>query len=240
MEKKDFPVVVKEEREIKRITFAKFFEDLFSAFNVERGLVYTVKMLFWKPGKLVNLYLYDGRYRVFNSFRLLFLSTAISLFVFYLTSSTSFFDGFQEGLMEGAEQDMKLQTGSFQDIFFDWYNLLLWIAIPIYGFFAYLFNRKSGYNYAEHMVAQSFFLSGSNIIYLLTLLVLVFPSTTLLVIVTLSALLYYFWIIPQWLGGKGVWFYLKNAIAYALAIFVWMIVVSVVIFIIMLSMEVPA
>ena len=131
MEENDFPIHVKEDREIRRITFKKFFVDVFSAFNVERGLVYTVKLLFSHPGKLVKLYLTDGRFRIFNPFRLLIFTTAISLFIMYLNANSDFIQSLETGIADGSEE--AIQQELFMDILFDWYNLALWISIPIYG-----------------------------------------------------------------------------------------------------------
>ena len=74
------------------------FSDVFSMFNIERGLVYTLKLLFSKPGVLLNLYLKEGRYLIFNSFRLLILTTAISLLAMRLISPEDFLRGFAEGM----------------------------------------------------------------------------------------------------------------------------------------------
>lgn len=215
MEEHEFPIRVKEDREIKRITFKKFFIDVFSAFNVERGLVYTVKLLFSHPGNLVRLYLADGRFRVFNPFRLLIFTTAVSLFIMYLNANSEFIQSLETGLSDGSEE--ALQQELFQEILFDWYNLALWISIPIYGLMSYLFNRKTGYNYAEHMVAQTFYLCGINIINMLNGITLLVSTLWIFVIVLLLTMIYYFWIIPQWLGGKGFKFYFKNFIAFILA-----------------------
>ncbi len=171
---KKFPIEVEEIREINRITFKQSVLDLLNAFNVERGLLYTLKLLFVNPGKIVNLYLFEGRYKVVNAFRLLILTTAVSLFVMYIVGVDEFLmefeKGFNKGIAEKEVEDSEFISGVMARVFFDWYNLFLWIGIPIYAFFTYLFFSKKNYNFAEHMVIQSFYISALNV-----LTIVVFP-----------------------------------------------------------------
>ncbi len=163
-----YPIEVNETRKINRITIKQSFLDLMNAFNLERGLIFTIKLLFISPSKIVKLYLNEGRFKIVNAFRLLILTTAASLFILYLAdvddllvpSDKEFLEGFANEEQVGADY----LTGMMKQIYFDWYNLFLWIAIPIYGFFTYLLYRKNRYNFAEHMVIQSFHISGLNVI----------------------------------------------------------------------------
>lgn len=163
-----YPIEVNETRKINRITIKQSFLDLLNAFNVERGLIYTLKLLFIRPGRIVRLYLAEGRYRIVNAFRLLILSTALSLFVMYLAGVDDFLMEFEKGFSQGfndtQQGDAKYVGGLMQKIFFDHYNLFLWISIPIYGVFAYLIFKRKGYNYAEHLVIQSFYICALNVI----------------------------------------------------------------------------
>ncbi|WP_421764510.1 DUF3667 domain-containing protein [Ekhidna sp.] len=163
-----YPIEVNEKRTINRITLKQSFLDLLNAFNVERGLIYTLKLLFVHPGKIVRLYLAEGRYKIVNAFRLLILSTALSVFVMYLSGVDDFLlefeKGFNEGFRDTQQGDSEYIGGLMQKIFFDQYNLFLWIAIPIYGIFAYLIFKIKQYNYAEHLVIQSFYICGLNVI----------------------------------------------------------------------------
>ncbi|MEO9872047.1 hypothetical protein [Ekhidna sp.] len=167
-----YPIEVEEKRKINRITLKQSVLDLLNAFNIERGLIYTLKLLFVNPDKIVIFYLGEGRFRIFNVFRLLILTTAVSLFVMYLAGVDDllleFEKGFNKGLTEKEEGQIGYLSGLMQQLFFDWYNLFLWIAIPIYGFFTFLFFPKKGYNYAEHLVIQSFYICALNVIAIVT------------------------------------------------------------------------
>lgn len=220
-----YPITIQEERKIKRVSFGHFISDVFGAFNLERGLVFTFKLLFSKPGYLVQLYLNEGRFKIFNPFRLLLLTTALSLFVFYFVGPESFIAGFAAGMSsseEGAPDTEKLQQ-----LFLDWYNLILWIAIPIYGLFSYLFNRKVGYNYAEHMVIQTFYISALNIISTVGVVFgLMTSSLTVLIGLLCLSVIYYFWLLSGWLGQRKGLFIVKNVVGYVLANLMYIIFIA--------------
>lgn len=162
MEEK-YPIEITEKREVKRITVKQSITDFLDAFNVERGLIFTLKLLFAKPGKLVRFYLTNGRFKIVNAFRLLIITTTVSLIILNYTSS------FQE--LYSVHGDNPEETEELSNLmgklFTDWYNLVLWAAIPCFALFGFLFLKKyERFNYAEHLVIQSFYFSASNIFYI--------------------------------------------------------------------------
>lgn len=226
---KRYPIEVEETRQINRITFKQSFLDLLNAFNIERGLIYTLKLLFLSPGKIVDQYLNEGRYKIVNAFRLLILSTAVSLFVMYFVGIDEFLSEFERGFNKGVADkeigDPKYITGIMQ-ILFDWYNLFLWMAIPIYGFFSFLFFEKRNFNYAEHMVVQSFYICALNIITIVVFPLYVFVGQDALINIVffLSTAYFIFFTIKVFkvnsFGGvlKTLLIFILNNIAYAIAL----------------------
>ena len=69
----------------ERITIKHLFEITFDSFNIHRGLIYTIKLMFTNPGKLINDYL-NGRTKDFyNPLKYLLLIASISaLFMLWL------------------------------------------------------------------------------------------------------------------------------------------------------------
>ncbi|MBR08818.1 MAG: hypothetical protein CMP48_14215 [Rickettsiales bacterium] len=226
-QKSEYPIKVTDERLIKRITIMGVFSDVFSMFNIERGLVYTLKLLFSNPGVLLNLYLKEGRYLIFNSFRLLILTTAISLLAMRLISPEDFLRGFAEG-MNNYDSPDQIDILEYEAWISDWYNLILWTAIPLYALFSYLFNRKQGYNYAEHVVMQSFHMSALNIITTIFVVLVTLSNEVWLMSVMLMALVvYYFWMLLAWLKRYSFWFIFKNVLGYVIANLLYLIGVGV-------------
>ena len=158
---KNYPIEITEKRTVKRITVQQSMTDFLDAFNVERGLVYTVKMLFKRSGSLIRFYLTEGRYKIVNAFRLLIISTAFSLILLSFTDSFQlFYNVTGDTAAETSEMERFMNT-----LFTDWYNLILWLSIPAYATCSFLLLKKyEPFNYAEHMVIQSFLVSVSNIL----------------------------------------------------------------------------
>ncbi|WP_425390539.1 hypothetical protein [Ekhidna sp.] len=221
-----YPIEVEEKRTINRITFKQTIADFLNAFNVERGLIYTFKLLFSNPGELIRIYLADGRFKIVNAFRLLILTTALSLLVLYLSGVDSMVSEFTRGFNEGIS-DKEFSSQSFQQLFSDYYNLFLWISIPCYGLMTFLFFRKSAYNYAEHMVANCFYLSGINIIYclILPLILILNLSTAFLITIILSAL-YYFYLFSQFLQSRSLAFFIKALLAFVVGNVLYVFAIS--------------
>lgn len=159
--KEQFPIEVTEKRIVRRITLKQSVADFLDAFNVERGLIYTIKRLLTQPGSLIRDYLTDGRFKIVNAFRLLIITTALSLVILNTT-------GIFENLFQGAEEQTVEEARGVQlmnTLLTDWYNLALWLSIPSYALFSYLFFRKyKPFNYAEHLVMVSFYISINNLL----------------------------------------------------------------------------
>jgi hypothetical protein len=224
-----YPLEVTETRTIHRITLHRIVQDILGAFNLERGLVYTCKLIFSRPGYMVRLYFGEGRFRIFNAFRFLILTTAVSLFLMYWVGLENMAAGMAEGynndeVTEQAEANALL----LQTIIFDWYNLFLWISIPVYGFFSWLFNLKSGYNYAEHITFQCFYICAFNIIFIIGLiLTLIFPSNLWVQVFYVLGLAYYLWMLAGWLEKKSFVFIIKNLLGFLLANFIYLILMMI-------------
>ncbi|WP_421874508.1 hypothetical protein [Marinoscillum sp.] len=236
-ERPDFPITIREERTIQRITVTGVVTDAISAFNIERGLIYTLKLLFTKPGRLLSLYLHDGRFRIFNAFRLLLLTTGLSLFLLYLLAPETFFTDFSKGFNDYGSDD-QIDPKNLQNFFLDWYNLILWVAIPVYALFSYLFNRKAGYNYAEHLVMQTYQICAINVITILLVgLTIITSSSWILYVMLVISLTYYLWMLAAWMHKRGFWFMFKNILAYVLANLVYIVITSLVSVFILIKMQ---
>lgn len=230
-----YPIESEENRTINRITFRQSFNDFLNAFNVERGLIYTLRNLFINPGELIRNYLGEGRYKVVNPFRLLILTTAVSLLVMYISDFQSVFNEMEEGFSKGFD---KSETGYINEIMFDWYNLFMWLTIPVFGLCTFIFNKKSGYNYAESLVVMTFYLSGMNL--LITLLMplnLAFDNEVVSVILMLSTTFFYFYVISSFYQSKRAWFIVKNVFGYFIAYLIYYTIFTGIFLIFMLSVN---
>ncbi|WP_420316294.1 DUF3667 domain-containing protein [Ekhidna sp.] len=224
-----YPIEVEEKRIIKRITIKQAVADFLNAFNVERGLVYTIKLLFLNPGKLIRNYLEEGRFKIVNAFRLLIITTALSLIVLYVSGLDIMISEFTRGFNEGMTEK-EFSSQSFQQLFSDYYNLFLWISIPCYGLVTFLLFRKSSYNYAEHIVANSFYVSGINIIYCFMLPLTFFLTLNVaFILVWLLSAIYYFVLFSQFIRSRSIAFFIRAIAAFILGNILYVFVLSLII-----------
>lgn len=119
-------------------------------FPIKKGLFFTIRQLFTKPVVTVKNYLEGKRIQYLAPLKLLLSGIAFYLFVY------SNVDAKQYETVQRATDDIdKL----FQTVA-DWLQGNLSIATILgilpYAFFSWLFFRKSGYKFAEHIVIYFF------------------------------------------------------------------------------------
>ncbi|SNT05603.1 Protein of unknown function [Ekhidna lutea] len=219
-----YPIESEEKRTINRITFRQSFNDFLNAFNVERGLIYTLRNLFTNPGELIRNYLGEGRHKVVNPFRLLILTTAVSLLVMYISDFQSVFNEMEGALNEGVDFN---KTGNINEIMLDWYNLFLWISIPIFAFCTLILNRKHDYNYAENIVLQTYYISAMNLLTTLLMSMNLFIDIfSVLVVIFIANTILYFYMVSSFYQRKSIVFLIKNLFGYLIAYSIYSFVMT--------------
>ena len=163
-----YPIPHQENKEIRRITFKNGISQIFDALNLQKGWLYTLKSLLLDPGGLVKYYLGVGRYSTISPWKLLFLTTALSLFLIIQFDLNSLFTNpFIEGTNESSAGIEKVNADIF--IFFnDYYNIILWSSIPVFALVFFLILRRS-FNYFEHVIIYTYYLVLGNIFVILLL-----------------------------------------------------------------------
>lgn len=170
------PFKVHQEREVRRFSLLNVGSSIMELLNLEFGLLYTIKEFLLRPADSMRSYLAEGRLNYFSPFRLLFLSTAILLIAFQsLDMSEQFEQGFQIGAngsirqMEDntkAEAALALSKRIFS-LIQEYFNILIWLYIPVLSFFTWIGNRKAGLNFAEHIVFNTWYTAIVNFFVLL-------------------------------------------------------------------------
>jgi len=215
-------VQVNEHRTIRRVTAFGFVADALQAFNVERGVVYTIKLLFSNPGGLAESYLTDKRYKVIPPFRLLLVSTALVIILLpYSRTFKEFSNEFYQGVnSEAVETEMTFLIAQYA-------NIWLWLFIPIVAFFSWLFNRKSGYNYAENLVLHTFLYGLINVLSMFVLIDLFVPPAIVFGVITVIMLFYYTYAYKEFYKMSWLKAILQNASIYVLSSVLYTVIVSV-------------
>jgi len=231
--KEEYPLHVTQEYKIERFTFKKLFSEIISAFNVERGLIYTIKMMFLDPGGAVRSYLYEGRHRFFPPVRFLLISSAVSILFLLAVSESSFVQAFQSGFMDGAklnegDETTKKTLEIFNNVFENYFNLIIWMQIPVFGLFTYFLFRKSVYNYAEHLIVLTYITSVINLLSIVSYALMALSSSAgFLIFSLISSLIYNIYFFKEFFQrswGNAIY---KSLIVYTIGSIVYLGIVVV-------------
>ena len=130
----EYPLEASQRRVIERITLKKLIGDIGQVLNLEKGMLYAIKMLIVNPGRAVSSYLNEQRYVFFHPLRLLLITSAVSLFFFWLIDGAeSMSDAFQVGVAaqdQKAEEINQIGQELFVETFNDYFNAMIWMFIP--------------------------------------------------------------------------------------------------------------
>lgn len=127
---------------VKRISLPELLHEAFHFItHLDKGFFYTLKMLVVSPGKAQRQYVEGNRVKHQKPFSMFFISgTASALLYFWIGNALSKYFHW------GDEQ-----TAHF---FHQYFVLLHACLLPLYTLIAYLWFKKSGYNYGEIGVYQ--------------------------------------------------------------------------------------
>lgn len=144
-----------------------------SIFHIDKGILYTTKELFLKPGQTIKEYLEGKRVKHFKPFAYIFILSTIYALLTKLSHKSTFlsdaFEGFYNGSTEGK---LESDLGLFGEI-------LLWMSshyayttlliIPIISFASYLCFYRTKYNYFQHLILNSFVAGQRTVVFLMIL-----------------------------------------------------------------------
>ncbi|NBB21050.1 DUF3667 domain-containing protein [Runella sp. CRIBMP] len=187
----DFCAKCGQSAHIHRIDMHHIWHDVVHAFvHADKGVIHLTKELALKPGIVVKEYVTGKRKKYYNPFSYLVLTVAISAFL------THYFH-----LMENNSQSVNPVT----ELSSKYFNLILFIGVPISSFYMWLLFRKKGYNYAENLTFQAF-IGGFRVVFFIlifTPLVLLFRQYYFYVlsIYMLAWFIFTAWAKVQFFGG---------------------------------------
>jgi hypothetical protein len=136
-----------EQATVKKITFRSIFNDVFLTItNMDKGFLFNLKYLFLNPRKIVLDYIHGKRKGIFNPLSFLIISVTIYLIGESLFAvSNNNFENTSKLKSIGYEAGQLIQ-GNFK---YFWILSIIWLSFSSKLLF-------SGYNYAEHLVINSF------------------------------------------------------------------------------------
>jgi hypothetical protein len=160
--------------------------------HIDKGILYTVKALFTRPGHSVREYVLGKRAGYFNFITLLLLLVAMAGVIAHYSHLN------MADLM--PESSKKTMT-SLQRFTTTYPRVFLLITIPIYALFSYIWFSKAKFNYSEHLVLNSYKTATELMIGILfTILTIFYTNIPVLIII-------YFIGIYTLFMGYTIWLY---------------------------------
>lgn len=224
-------------RNVHRFTLANFFHEGFHAFtHTDKGIFHLLKSLATRPGTTAREYIKGKRKKYFNPFT--FFLILMGIFVLsnnYFKKSTPERQPDPQVLQriptaEGkAKYVATMHRAHNSTVLFKKHgNIVAMIAIPFFSLFSWLFFRRKGFNYAEHLTSNMMFVAFSNMVFTFV----IFPlagllSPTASFLITMLALvfqaLYFGWAFNGLLQLKTTGQRIKSFSVSILTVILWMI-----------------
>lgn len=160
--------------------------------HVDKGILFTLKSLFTRPGHSVREYIQGKRVPYFSFVTLILLILTVSGLIAPYTH------GNMSDLMPQGGKGMMNDVEKFIS---HYPKLILIITIPIYSFFSLIWFSKAKLNFSEHLVLNSYRVIVEMIIGLLVSILTIFCQNT-------QILLFLYFGVLSFLGiFYSVWFY---------------------------------
>jgi hypothetical protein len=133
-------------------------------FHFDKGLFYTLKELFTRPGHSTREYIQGNRVNFFNAFTLMLILIALMHFVgnYSIVKDIDLYD--------------KSYVIGFDKVAKDYEKIIPFVTIPFLAIVPFLFFKKSKQNYIENIVLNLYLMCGINTILLIPLLIRAFCS----------------------------------------------------------------
>ncbi len=182
--------------------------------HAETGILHLTTELARRPGKVALEYVEGRRKKYYNPLKYLTLSAGISVFIneyFHLL----------ERMSEHPNPGSEIATRYF--------NLIILCSVPVSAFFSWLFFRRKGFNYTEHLVLHAYLGGFRTVFFILIFTPLVvwlpkfyYPALSVYLAAWLAYLIWakiQFFGRPAWLTGlKAFLVLLCNQIVVTVAI----------------------
>ncbi|MFI5150988.1 MAG: DUF3667 domain-containing protein [Bacteroidia bacterium] len=138
--------------------------------HVDKGLFYTVRELFTRPGNAIKEFIEGKRVKHFRPFSLVLVLAGVYGIIYHLFKMNMFENRIVVSGNGQEVEDVKHLVEKLMEWLATHYALVALAQLPVYAAGTWLAFRKSGYNFVEHLVIHAF-LTGQRLI----LQILLFP-----------------------------------------------------------------
>lgn len=153
---------------VQRINFNYLINEISKGiFQIEHGLLFTIKELFVRPGHSIRAFLAGKRKPYFKPIAFIFLLSTIYAITTHFFEENTYLEDFVGGFSNGLTDDGDSLTNTAKVL--NWmaanhaYTTLL--LLPVFSFASYSVFVESKYNYFEHLVLNAYITGQQTLIY---------------------------------------------------------------------------
>ncbi|MCA1752909.1 MAG: DUF3667 domain-containing protein [Flavobacteriales bacterium] len=157
-------VTIKKPHTYRRFTVEHILEDAADTFLLNKGILFTCRELLLRPRDVVEGFLDTERERYTHPVKYFILAAGIYLFILLKA------DLYDIGAMVVNAPDIDAQkTGIelMQKYFLNYLNAWMGVSIFFFALMTRLFFRKARFNYAEHLIINTYLLAQITVFYIL-------------------------------------------------------------------------
>ncbi|WP_297333456.1 DUF3667 domain-containing protein [Flavobacterium sp.] len=116
--------------------------------HLDKGIPYTLKQVFTRPGNAARDYIYGKRVRFYNIFYLLLIILGFALLAG---------NDIEGGILGGEDKTLGTDTnGNFLRLIGKYPKVLFLVMLPLFALSSYTIFRRRRYNYPEHLIIAGF------------------------------------------------------------------------------------
>lgn len=151
---------------VQKINFTYLVDEISnSVLQVNRGILFTIKELFVRPGNSIREFLEGKRKQHFKPLAFVLLVSTIYVLLTYFTGTKTFLGNALTGVSDaissrGQELSTSIKILNWLANNYAYSTLLL---LPIFSLASYLSFKKVQYNYFEHLILN-FYITGQQIV----------------------------------------------------------------------------
>lgn len=219
---------------IKRFTLKNFFHVFLDAFNIEKGFIHTLILLFTKPGVIINDYIKGKTKSYYNPLKYVLILAGINAIIIIWfdvldTAQELFLNG--NDTLQNNENALQFQQ-KIMNIVKQNLNFIPLLVFPFFGIASKWFNRSKKLFYGEHLIIYCFFVAQIFVIStVISPILAVFPSLTsyFIFIMYFLSIIYLSYVLYNTFHDSPVISVLKAISIYVIgfllfAIFLWSVV----------------
>lgn len=166
--------------------------------HIDKGILFTIKMLFTSPGHTIREFIQGKRVKIFNFVTLLIIIIGVSHFLSdYSSIKMSDVMPDDQGFMKEYENITKKNP-----------KLILLLTIPFYSIITFFWFKKAKLNLTEHFVLNSYKTAGEFLIMMVFTCISIFYTNMfhlklILAVISLTSYVYTIWFYRQFFSAYG-------------------------------------